>query len=59
MLYLLFQEKANQEIADALFISLRTVETHKHNIMEKTGAKNLAGLVKFAIRNKLFDDLFY
>ena len=59
VLYLLFQEKANQEIADALFISLRTVETHKHNIMEKTGAKNLAGLVKFAIRNKLFDDLFY
>jgi DNA-binding NarL/FixJ family response regulator len=38
---------------------LRTVETHKHNILEKTGAKNLAGLVKFAIREKLFDDLFY
>lgn len=56
---MIFDEKSNQEISDSLFISLRTVETHKRNIMEKTGAKNLAGLVKFAIREKLFDDLFY
>lgn len=56
---LLFDEKTNQEIADQLFISTRTVETHKYNIMEKTGSKNLAGLVRFAIREKLFDDLFY
>lgn len=59
VLELMFQEKSNKEIADELFISLRTVETHKHHIMEKTGAKNMAGLVKFAIREKLFDDLFY
>jgi len=59
VLQLIFHEKSNQEIADQLFISLRTVETHKHNIMEKTGSKNLAGLVKFAIREKLFDDLFF
>ncbi|MEQ8546822.1 MAG: response regulator transcription factor [Cyclobacteriaceae bacterium] len=59
VLELLFKEKSNAEIAEKLFISLRTVETHKHNIMEKTGSKNLAGLVKFAIREKLFDDLFY
>lgn len=59
VLELLFKEKTNKEIADELFISLRTVETHKHHIMEKTGAKNMAGLVKFAIREKLFDDLFY
>ena len=55
----IFKEKSNQEIAEDLFISLRTVETHKHNIMEKTGARNMAGLVKYAIREKLFDDLFY
>ena len=55
----IFKEKSNQEIADELFISLRTVETHKHNIMEKTGSKNLAGLVKYAISNKLFDHMFY
>ena len=59
VLELIFNERSNQEIADELFISLRTVETHKHHIMEKTGAKNMAGLVKFAIREKLFDDLFY
>ncbi|MFK7953722.1 MAG: response regulator [Ekhidna sp.] len=59
ILELIFKEKSNQEVADELFISLRTVETHKHHIMEKTGAKNMAGLVKFAIREKLFDDLFY
>ena len=55
----IFEEKSNQQIADELFISSRTVETHKYNIMEKTGARNLAGLVKYAIREKLFDDLFY
>lgn len=59
ILELIFKERSNQEIADELFISLRTVETHKHNILEKTGAKNIAGLVKYAIREKLFDDLFY
>jgi DNA-binding NarL/FixJ family response regulator len=59
ILKLIFEEKSNQEIADVLFISLRTVETHKHNIMEKTGSKNMASLVKFAIREKLFDDIFY
>lgn len=59
VLELLFKEHSNQEVADKLFISLRTVETHKHHIMEKTGAKNMAGLVKYAIRNKLFDELFY
>ena len=59
VLRLIFEEKNNNEIADILFISVRTVETHKHNIMEKTGSKNMASLVKFAIREKLFDDLFY
>lgn len=59
ILELIFKEKSNNEIAELLFISQRTVETHKHHIMEKTGAKNMAGLVKFAIREKLFDELFY
>ncbi len=59
VLKLIFDEKSNNEIADELFISLRTVEAHKHNVMEKTGSKNMASLVKFAIREKLFDDMFY
>ena len=58
ILYLLFQEFSNREIAEKLFISSRTVETHKRNIMEKTGARNLAGLVKYAMRNGLHIELF-
>jgi DNA-binding NarL/FixJ family response regulator len=38
----------NQEMADKLFTSKRTVETHRQNILEKTGAKNTAALVKYA-----------
>jgi DNA-binding NarL/FixJ family response regulator len=37
------------QIADKLFTSPRTVETHRQNIMEKTGAKNTAALVKLAV----------
>jgi len=59
VLELIFKEKSNAEIAELLFISLRTVETHKHNIMDKTGSKNLAGLVRYSIKEKLFDELFF
>jgi DNA-binding NarL/FixJ family response regulator len=38
-----------KEIAAKLFISIPTVETHRSNLMRKTGARNLAGLVRFAI----------
>jgi DNA-binding NarL/FixJ family response regulator len=50
---LLAKEYTNDRIATALHISYRTVETHRKNIMQKTQAKNLAGLVKFAISNGL------
>jgi DNA-binding CsgD family transcriptional regulator len=46
-------EKSNQEIADELFISIQTVDTHRQNLLAKTGARNTAGLVKYALRNKL------
>lgn len=42
---------SNQEIADQLFISKRTVDKHRANILEKTGCKNTASLVVYAIRN--------
>ncbi len=45
----------NQEIADELFISKRTVDKHRANIMEKTGCKNTASLVIYAIKNQLVD----
>ena len=46
---------SNQEIADELFISKRTVDKHRANILEKTGCKNTASLVVYAIRNRLVE----
>ncbi len=46
---------SNQEIADTLFISKRTVEKHRSNLLAKTNTKNTAQLVMFAIENKLID----
>lgn len=45
--------KTNQEVADALFISVKTVETHKTNILEKLGLRNTAELVKYAIKHNI------
>lgn len=45
---LLAKEYTNDKIADELHISYRTVETHRKNIMQKTKAHNLAGLLKYA-----------
>jgi DNA-binding NarL/FixJ family response regulator len=49
------QGLSNVEIADKLFISKRTVEKHRANILLKTGCKNTASLVVFAIRNHLVE----
>jgi DNA-binding NarL/FixJ family response regulator len=46
---------SNKEIADKLFISLRTVETHKNHIMQKLNLKTTVDMVKFAIRNNLIE----
>lgn len=55
VLRLICEEYTAKEIADKLFLSPRTVEGHKNNMLEKTGAKNMVGLVIFAIENKLID----
>lgn len=57
VLHLIIKEYTNQEIADELFISTRTVDAHKRNLLEKTGSKNVAGLVLYAIEKNLFEDL--
>ncbi|WP_075589817.1 response regulator transcription factor [Labilibacter marinus] len=55
ILKLISQEYSNQEIAAKLFISNRTVDTHRRNLLEKLGIKNNVGLVKYAINNGLLD----
>jgi DNA-binding NarL/FixJ family response regulator len=45
--------KTNQEVADALFVSVKTVETHKKNILDKLGLKNSLQLVRYAIKNNI------
>ncbi len=46
---------SNKEIGEKLFISHRTVDTHRTNLMRKLEAKNIAGLVRFAIKNGLVE----
>lgn len=55
VLELIVREYTNQEIADKLYISIRTVDAHRRNLLQKTGAKNTAGLVKYAIKHDLVD----
>jgi DNA-binding CsgD family transcriptional regulator len=50
---LIAQEYSNPEIAEKLFISIRTVDTHRRNLLEKLGVKNTAGLVKYALKKWL------
>lgn len=53
ILQLIVDEFTNQEIADKLFLSLRTVENHRNNLLQKLEVKNTAGLVKVAIQEGL------
>ncbi len=50
---LIAEGDSNRSIAEKLFISVRTVETHKNNIMKKIGLKTTVDLVKFAIKNNI------
>jgi two-component system response regulator NreC len=52
---LVCKEYSNAEIAEKLFLSIGTVETHRKKIIAKLGVNNTVGLVKFAIRNGLID----
>ncbi|MEA1885824.1 MAG: response regulator transcription factor [Bacteroidota bacterium] len=46
---------SNQEIADSLFISKRTVDKHRANLLSKTQSKNTASLILYAIKNKIIE----
>ena len=53
ILKLICLEHTNQEVAEQLFLSIRTVESHRQRILQKVGAKNTVGLVVYAIANKI------
>ena len=55
VLLLIAEGFTNAEIADKLFTSKRTIETHRQNILEKTQAKNTANLIKYAFEHKIIN----
>ena len=55
ILFKICEGLSNQEIAEALFISKRTVDKHRANLLGKTNSKNTASLILFAIKNKLIE----
>lgn len=55
VLKLIALEQTTPEIAEKLFISTYTVETHRKNLIRKLNVKNIAGLVKFAVQHGLTD----
>jgi DNA-binding NarL/FixJ family response regulator len=55
ILRLIAKEYSNKQMAEKLFISERTVETHRKNIFRKTNTNTLVGLIKFAFENNLVE----
>jgi DNA-binding NarL/FixJ family response regulator len=55
ILFKICEGLSNQEIAETLFISKRTVDKHRANLLGKTNSKNTASLILYAIRNKLIE----
>lgn len=53
VLKLICKEFTNQEIAQKLYVSVRTVDAHRRNLLRKSGVRNTAGLVRFALENRL------
>ena len=53
ILRLVCQQYTAEEIADQLFISVKTVNGHRNNLLLKTGSRNATGLVLFAVRNNI------
>ena len=55
VLKLIAMEYSTNEVADKLFVSVNTIESHRKNLMKKLDVKNVVGLIKFAMRHKLVD----
>ena len=59
ILSLIVQERTSAEIASLLHLSIRTVDTHRKNMIRKTGSTTLIGMVKFAIRLGLLEGYYF
>jgi DNA-binding NarL/FixJ family response regulator len=55
IIVLICKQFCNKEIASALDLNIRTIESHREKIQEKIGSKNIAGIVLFAVKTKLFN----
>lgn len=55
VLFFICKGFSNQEIADKLYLSKRTVDKHRENLLSKTNSKNTAGLVMYAVKNHIVD----
>lgn len=55
VLKLIADEMKNHEIAEKLFISTRTVDTHRRNLLQKLDVKNTAGLVRYALKSGIIE----
>ncbi|MBI5397177.1 MAG: response regulator transcription factor [Verrucomicrobia bacterium] len=55
IIQLIAEGKSNKEMADALKLSIKTIETHRTNLMRKLGMHTISELVRYAIRNKIVD----
>ena len=55
ILKLIAEDKTTDEISKEVFLSPRTIETIRQNMKQKVGAKTIAGLVMYAMRNKLLE----
>lgn len=55
ILQLVCQQFTAEEIAEKLFISVKTVNGHRNNLLQKTGSRNVTGLVIYAVKNHIID----
>jgi two-component system response regulator NreC len=55
ILQLVCQQFTAEEIAEKLFISVKTVNGHRNNLLQKTGSRNVTGLVIYAVKNNIID----
>ena len=58
ILKLICKECSNAEIAEKLYLSIRTVEGHRNNLLQKTGCRNIAGLVLFAVKYGIIEVVY-